>query len=169
MLGHDRGLRSTSPQPLRQAPSYGSRPPAISDSTVQSAVNNQLASSYGAGRMALQQGTRRGISRGRGQYAAADSAQQYADSQAEADAAQTQMGAAAANSAAQQAYENTMRSEQNQNAGLLEGLRNAQQMMGMARRSWGQDMYEAAARGQFGLDQQRLDMAPFLMRAFFGN
>lgn len=174
MLGMDRAVRSTTPQalqpsrpaPMQQTPSYGARPPMISDSAVQGSVNNQLASSYGAGRMALNEMSRRGISRGKGQQAAAGWAQEAADAKAQAGAAQVEMGASAANAAARQAYENTMRGEQLANAGLLEGLRNTEAMERLAKQANALSLQEAYGRGQFGLAQQQLDYSPLLAGLF---
>lgn len=174
MLGMDGGIRRTSQSPLtpaaaspmRQTPMYSARPPAIADSTVQSAVNNQLVAGYGAGQMAMKDATRRGMSRGRGQQYYSNIAQESADAQAEAGAAQTAMAAANTNANAQQQYESTMRGEQLANASLLEGLRNTQAMERLARQGHSQALYEAMRRGQFGLDQQQLDYTPLLQGLF---
>lgn len=174
MLGMDRSLRGTSPQPLRPAPSAPmrqtpaapARQPMISDSAVQGAVNNQMAAGYGAGRMALTDSDRRGVSRGKGQQYYANVAQEAADVQAAAGAAQTEMGAAAANANARQEYANMMRGEQLANANLLEGLRNTSAMERLAKQNQMQSMYEAMQRGQYGLDQQQLDYTPLLQGLF---
>lgn len=158
-------LRPKSPAPMQQA-SQPSRPPAISDSAVQGAVNNQLAAGYGAREMALAEGDRAGLSRGKGQRYAAQMAQDAADVKGAVGAAQTEMGAAAANAAARQSYDSMMANEQLSNANLLEGLRNTTSMERLARRGWQQDLYEAMRRGQFGLDQQQLDYTPLLRPLF---
>lgn len=169
-VGMDRSVRSTAPQPLRPSnpapmqatPSYAPRPPAIADSAVQGAVNNQMAAGYGAGQMALKDSDRRGMSRGRGQQYYANIAQEAADAKAQAGAAQTEMGAAAANAAADLQYQNTMRGEQLANANLLEGLRNSQVTEQLSKNSGAQQLYEAYRRGQFGLDSMQLDYTPLL-------
>jgi hypothetical protein len=147
-------------------PGYSRRPPAISDSAVQGAVNNQLAAGYGAREMTLADSNRSGVSRGKGQQYAARMAQEAADAKAAAGAVQTEMGAAASNAAARQAYDMTMQGERAANANLLEGLRNTQAMERAARSGWQQDLYEAIRRGQFGLDQQQLDYTPLLRGLF---
>lgn len=158
-------LRQKSPAPMQQGP-QPSRPPAIADSAVQGAVNNQLASGYGAREMTLADSDRAGLSRGKGQRYAAQMAQDAADVKGAAGAAQTEMGAAAANAAAGQAYDSMMANERLSNANLLEGLRSTSAMERLARRGWQQDLYEAMRRGQFGLDQQQLDYTPLLRPLF---
>lgn len=175
-IGMDRALpRSTQPalapkpqSPMQPAtiPGYGSRPPAIADSTVQSAVNNQLTAGAGAREMTLAGSDRSGVSRGAGHQYAAQMAQESADVKAAAGAAQTEMGASAANAAARQAYDSAMQNERLANAGLLEGLRNSQAMERLAGRNRQQDLYEAIRRGRFGLDQQQLDYTPLLRGLF---
>lgn len=173
MIGMDRGLRSTSQQPLRQQPSApmrqtpaAARPPGISDAAVQGAVNNQLASGYGAGRMALSNQDRAGVSRGRGQQYYANVAQEGADVEGAANATKTMADASAANQNAAWQYDTAMRNEQLANQGLLEGLRNSQAMAQLANQQRGQQLYEAYRNGQFGLDQQQLDYTPLLQGLF---
>ena len=174
-VGLDPSLPKSSPPALRQkpqapmranAPQYPMRPPAIADSAVQAAVNNQMAAGYGARESALADQDRRGISRGKGQQYAAQMAQDAADAKASAGAVQTEMAAANANAVARQTADSTQANERLANAGLLEGLRNTQAMEQQKRRGWQQDLYEAIRRGQFGLDQQQLDYTPLLGRLF---
>lgn len=143
-------------------PSYGYRPPMISDSAVQGAVNNQLEAGFGVGAATLRGSDRAGISRGKGQRYMADIAQAGADAQGRAAAAQTEMGASSANAAAESAYRNTMQNERLSNEGLLEGLRHAGSMEGIAKQGWQQNLYEQMRRGRFGLDSQQLDWTPLL-------
>lgn len=171
-IGADMSLPKSQQSPLRgltaaptkqqSSPSYGYRPPMVNDGRVQDVVSNQLASSAGAGQMAMQGMDRAGVSRGRGQEYRADMAQAGADVRARTAAAQTEMGASVANANAQAAYENAMRNEQLSNAGLLENLRNTDVMERLARQGWRQDMNAARRRGQFGLDQLQLDYTPLL-------
>jgi hypothetical protein len=171
-VGDDLMLPKTQRSPLRgltapasrqqSPPSYGYRPPMINDGKVQDVVSNQLASSAGAGQMAMQGMDRAGVSRGRGQQYRADMAQAGADVSARTAAAKTEMGAAAANANTQAAYDNAMRNEQLSNAGMLESLRNMSAMERLARQGWLQDQSEARRRGQFGLDQIQLDYTPLL-------
>lgn len=169
-VGSDMAIRAPQPSPLRpaapkqtqQAPSYMARPPMISDRTVQSAVNNQLAAGFGAREAALKGSDRAGISRGRGQQYYATTAQEAADAQAEAGAAQTQMMASASNAAAQQQYDTAMRNEELMNSGLLEGLRNASAMERLNRRGNSMQLEQAMRRGQFGLDSIGLDYSSLL-------
>lgn len=153
-------LKKPAAAPMRKTPSYGYRPPMIADSAVQDAVNNQMASSAGVDRASYND--RAGISRGRGQERMADMAQATADAKARVGAAQTEMGAASANAAAQNAYDTTMRAEQLGNAGLLENLRSANAMQGIAKQGWQQDLMEAIRRGRFGLDSIYLDKSPLI-------
>lgn len=159
------------PAPAGQAPSIPalSRPPMISDSAVQSMANNQLASGYGTREQTLHDSDRRGISRGKGQYAAADTAQEAADAKGQAAAAQTTLQSAAANSSANQDYQNAMREEQLTRSGLLEQLRNNQAMARIQGQQYQQQVMQAIRRGQFQLDSQYLDPTPLLMQAFFGK
>lgn len=156
------------PQPQQNAfasanmPSYAPRPPMISDSVVQTYGNNKIAGAAGAGRMAMTDADRAGLSRGKGQRYAADIAQAGADVGARNDAVGAQMQASAANVGAQNEYENTMRNEQLGNAGLLENLRHQTSMAGTQRRGLQQNMYEAMRNGQFGLDQIRPDYSRLL-------
>lgn len=156
------------PQPQQNAaasantPSFAPRPPMISDSVVQTFGNNKIAGAAGAGRMALTDMDRGGMSRGKGQKYAADIAQAGADVGARNEAVGAQMQASAANANAQNDYENAMRGEQLGNAGLLENLRNQNAMAGTQRRGMQQDMFEAMRTGQFGLDQIRPDYSRLL-------
>lgn len=153
--------------PMQAPASAGpSRPPAIADRAVQAAANNQMSAGYGAREMTLADSDRRGVSRGKGQQYAAQTAQEAADAKASAGAAATEMGAAAANAGARQAYDNMLANERLNTAGLLEGLRSNSAMERLAQRGRGQDMYEAIRRGQFGLDQQQLDFTPLLQGLF---
>jgi len=150
--------------PLRgkQTPSFGPRPPMVSDSAVASQQNNLLAGAAGAGSAAMQGLDRAGISRGRGQQFRADMAQADADAQATAQSNSLESNVADANARASQAYENTMRSEQVGNAGLLENLRVAANRESIAKQGWQQDMKEAIRRGQFSMDSIYLDKTPLL-------
>jgi hypothetical protein len=160
-------LRAKPQAPMQAAtPQYAMRPPAIADSAVQAAVNNQRAAGYGARESALSAGDRGGISRGKGQQYAAQMAQEAADAKASASAVQTEMAAADTNARARQAAESMQANERLANAGLLEGLRNTQAMERLQRRGWQQDLYEAIRRGRFGLDQQQLDYTPLLNGLF---
>lgn len=134
----------------------------ISDRTVQAQVNNLMAAGAGQQRAALSGMDRAGISRGRGQSQMADFAASQADIKGRTGAAQAEMEAAANNANALSAWENTRDSERIASAGLLENLRNMQAMERLSRRGFGQDIYEANRRGQFGLDQQYLDTTPLL-------
>jgi hypothetical protein len=96
----------------------------------------------------------------------ADIAEASGREAADAAANATESAAGFANQSAQRAYENTRESERIANEGLLERLRSAQSSERLARRNNAQDMYEAYRRGQFGLDSQRLDLAPLLARLF---
>lgn len=162
----DQTLPKTLPSPLKppasqqKVPSLGFQPPRINDATVSAAVNNKMAAGVGAGRAALAETDRAGVSRGKGQQRLADMADASADTQARAGAIQTEMEAAAANSAAQREFENTMRAEQLGDRGLLEGLRTATAMERIQKKGWQQDLYEAMRRGQFGLDSIYLDRTP---------
>lgn len=160
-------LRAKPQAPMQAAtPQYAMRPPAIADSAVQSAVNNQMAAGYGARESALASSDRRGISRGKGQQYAAQMAQEAADAKASAGAVQTEMTVADTNARARQASESMQANERLANVGLLEGLRNTQAMEQLQRRGWQQDLYEAIRKGQFGLDQQQLDYTPLLSGLF---
>lgn len=169
-VGMDMKLTRMEPparRPTVSAPApQAMRPPAIADAAVQGAVNNQLAAGFGARELTLADSDRRGISRGKGHYAAASAAQDSADVKAAVGAAQTEMGVAATNAAARQTADSMMASERLSNANLLEGLRSASASERLARQGWQQDLYEAMRRGQFGLDQQQLDYTPLLRPLF---
>lgn len=173
MIGSDTALRGTMrptlrpqrPGPQQQTPSYGSRPPGISDAAVTSVVNNQLEGGYGVGRATLGQQDRAGVSRGRGQQYYANVAQDAANVQAAAQATNTMSEASSADASAWE-HENAMRNEQLSNQGLLEGLRNAQSLANLSRQQQQQQLYEAIRNGQFGLDQQQLDYTPLLNNLF---
>lgn len=177
-IGMDRSLPASSRPALRSpprsaapagaAPSYGSRPPAISDRATQALANNMAVSSYGAGQMARKDLDRAGVSRGKGHAYYADVAQAQADVQAGGQAAGAEMEAAAANARAQADYANTMRSEQAANAGLLESLRSNATAERLAKRGFQQDIYEAMARGQLGLDSMNLDTTSLLDKLLRG-
>lgn len=162
MIGADSSLRS--PAPKRNAFSLGqpAPPPMIPDGAVQDSVNNMMAAGAGQQRAAMTGMDRAGLSRGRGHQSMADYAAASSDAKARAGAAQVEMEAAGANAAARNAYENARNQERLMGAGLLENLRNTQAMEQIARRGFGQDMYEANRRGQFGLDSQYLDLSPLL-------
>lgn len=167
-IGADYSLPKSQPSVLRPqaapakqaAPQYGAMPPAIADSAVSDAVNNQLAASAGVGRASYND--RAGISRGRGQQFRADMTQAAADAKARAGAAQTEMGAESANAAARSAYENTMNDERLSYGGLLEGLRSNSATERLARRGWQQSLNEAIRRGQFSLDQIQPDYSSLI-------
>ena len=169
MIGVDSSLPGatksalTQPRPKpQQTPGFGQAPPAISDSAVQDVVNNQLAAGAGTGRAALSSMDRAGVSRGKGQQYRADMAEAAADAQGRAAASKTEMDAAGANAAARNAYDKTMRSEQLQAAGLLEGLRGSAMMEKLAGAGRRQDLHELMRRGQLGLDSMYLDTTPLL-------
>lgn len=138
------------------------RAPAIADRTVQAAVNNAYESGAGAGRMAVNEMARAGLSRGKGQQYYGDIAQAAADTKAATDAAGVEMGAAQANATARLAYDNTMKQEQLANTGLLEQLRSNAASERLAKRGWQQDLYETLMRGQLGLDSMYLDKTPLI-------
>lgn len=150
------------------APSYGRRPPAISDRVTQGLANNLSASGFGVGQMARAEMDRAGVSRGNGQAYYGDVAQAQADTKALAASAGAEMDASAANAKAQADYENTMKAEQSANAGLLEQLRSNAASERLARRGFGQDIYEAMARGQLGLDSMNLDTTSLLEKLLRG-
>jgi hypothetical protein len=134
----------------------------ISDDVVQTFGNNRIAGAAGAGRQALTDMDRGGMSRGKGQQYASDIAQAGADVGARNEAVGAQMQASAANAGARNEYENTMRGEQLGNGGLLENLRHQGSMAGTQRRGMQQNMFEAQRNGQFGLDQIRPDYSRLL-------
>lgn len=135
---------------------------------VDDAVNNQLASGYGAREGAMRSMDRAGVSRGKGNAYYANIAQEAADAQGQAAAAKTLQGASDATARAQQAKDTMQRGEDLSNQSLLENLRSSQTAERLARQGWGQDMYETMRRGQFGLDQMQLDISPLLLK-LFGN
>jgi hypothetical protein len=92
----------------------------------------------------------------------ADFAAAGADMKGRAGAAQVEMEAAGANASARSAWENTRDSERMLASGLLENLRNQSAMGRLGKQGFGQDLDEARRRGQFGLDQQYLDISPLL-------
>ncbi len=158
-----RTVAPSAPQASAGAPAtYTSRPPAISDRTTQALSNNMAVAGYGTREMASRDMDRAGVSRGRGQAYYADVAQTQADSKAQAASVGAEMEAASANAKAQADYDNTMRAEQRANANLLENLRSNAAAERTARAGRGQDIYEALARGQFGLDSMNLDTTPLL-------
>lgn len=160
-IGADGGLPRRSGG--RQSPlSYPSGPPAISDSAIQSQANNTLASSAGAGRASMMGMDRAGISRGRGHQSRADMSQAMADVQSQTQAASQTQEALNSNAAARLSYDNLRRNEDQQNAGMLDRVRNAREMTQLARKGLGQNMTEATARGEFGLNSIYLDKSPLL-------
>lgn len=163
--GVGRSVLAASPQaPMQRpasTPSYGARPPMISDASVQGAVNNQMAAANGSARSALLDMDRGGMSRGRGQQYASQIAEAGANAQARAGAAQAEMGAAAANASANNAYDYAMQQERLGNSGLLENLRNQNALARTQRGGFAEDMYEARRRGQYGLDMIQPDFSPF--------
>lgn len=156
--------------PLKQQPKppsgattpYSRAPGGIGDDISQTAENNAMASGAGAGMATLQGMDRAGISRGKGQRSRADVAQAMADVGGRMKSQQVQQGIASANARNQQAYEHSMRMEQLGNKGLLEGLRSQGARERLAGQGWAQDIYEALANGQFGLDQMQLDLSPLV-------
>lgn len=162
-------LRPPQPKPPQKqstAQPQGFRVPGISEDVVGDAVNNQLASGYGARESAMSSMDRAGVSRGRGQNYYANIAQEAADAQGQAAAAKTISSAVDANNRAQYAYENMQKNEDLNTQGLLENLRHSSVMERQARQGWGQDMYETDRRGRFGLDQMQLDINPLLRKLF---
>jgi hypothetical protein len=158
-LGGSSPLRA----PQQQFTSMYARAPMISDSAVQSQVNNQIAAAGGARRQTqLTAGSTKGLSSGRGIDYRADMAQAAADVGARTAAASTEMDAANANASARFAADAANQESAMMNSGLLEQLRNQNNMAGIARRGWSQDLYETMRRGQLGLDSQYLDYTPLL-------
>jgi hypothetical protein len=156
-------LAAARPAPMQQTastPSYGPRPPMVSDSAVQGSVNNIMAGSDGTARGALLEQDRGGVSRGRGQQYASQIAEAGANMQGRASAAQVEMGAAGANASANNAYDYAMQQEKIGNGGLLENLRNQNALARTQRQGYAQDMYEANRRGQFGMDQIAPNYSP---------
>lgn len=161
-IGADFTLKS--PAPKRSPFSLGqpAPPPMVPDGAVQDQVNNMMAAGAGQQRTALAGMDRAGMSRGRGQRQMADFAAAGADMKGRAGAAQVEMEAAGANASARSAWENTRDSERMLASGLLENLRNQSAMGRLGKQGFGQDLDEARRRGQFGLDQQYLDISPLL-------
>lgn len=141
---------------------YAPAPGGIGDDISQTAENNAMAAGAGAGMAAMQGMDRAGISRGAGQRSRAAVVQAGADIGGRMQSQQIQQGIASANAKNQQNYEHSMRMEQLGNQGLLEGLRSQGARERLAGRGWAQDIYEALANGQFGLDQMQLDYSPFI-------
>lgn len=176
-VGADYSIRSKSPSgltpPRGPAAPQQSQPSgtpfrryAMNDNAVSAMANNQRAAGVGAGRMALAESDRAGMSRGKGQQYLADIAEAGATAAGNNAANMTESGAGIADANAQRAFENTASNERLSNAGLLEGLRNNKAMERLAGRGWQQDIYEAMRRGRFGLDQQQLDYTPLLGSLF---
>lgn len=140
--------------------------PQINDSAVSSAANNRLAEAGGAAQGAIREMDRAGTSRGKGQQYAASIAEAAADADARSDVAKMEQGVAMQNAAARQSYDNMKKNERLSTEGLLEQLRGNDISERLARQGWGLDAYEALRRGQFGLDQMRLDMSPLWQRLF---
>lgn len=179
-VGMDLALPSTGKAVLRQpaaqrppqskgaSPAYGSRPPSIQDSATQSLANTLSASSYGAGQMAKSDMDRAGVSRGSGHGYYGDIAQASADAKAQASAAGAELEAASLDAKARSDQENTLRAERTANAGLLETLRNSASSEGLAARERDQGLYEAIARGMFGLNSMNLDTTSLLEKLLRG-
>ena len=146
--------------------SHGYRPFAVNDNRVADVANNQRAAGIGAGFGAMQEQDRQGISRGKGQQYTAQVAEAAANEAGRSAATSTEMAASLADNAAQRSYENTRANERLSSDGLLEGLRSSQATERLARQGGQQSLNEAWRRGQFGLDQQRLDYTPLLARLF---
>lgn len=166
-IGMDRALPANNQPALKMpttgpAPSYPGRAPAMDDRRVQAAKNNMAASSYGAAQLGRQEMDRAGVSRGRGHSYYGDVAQTQADAKASGAAAGVELEASMADAKARQDYDNQARSERTANQGLLANLRNAESGERRARRGMQQDIYEAMARGQFGLDSMNLDQSSLL-------
>lgn len=168
-LGFDPSLNGSGGSPLaalrpapQKTPSYGAMPPMVSDSAVQGVVNNQRAAAAGSARGALTESDRAGVSRGRGQQYAANVSEATADAQARAAGAQSEQDAAIANAGARQAYDMTMRGEQLDGSGLLEGLRNTNTMAGWQRKDLAQNVSEAHRKGQFAMNAIQPDYTPYL-------
>jgi hypothetical protein len=140
--------------------------PQINDNAVADAANNRLAQAAGARREAVGEMTRAGISRGKGHEYAGDIADEAALADARSDVAKMELGVSQQNAAARQSYDNMKKNERLSNDGLLEQLRSNDVSERLARQGWGLDAYEALRRGQFGLDQMRLDMSPLWKRLF---
>lgn len=162
---------NTTMSPPRQSPSGGvsrrySGAPQVDDGAVSAYANDRMAQAAGAAQGAVQSMDRAGVSRGKGQRYASEFAEASADADARADVAKMQLGVAQQNATARQAYQNMKANERLNTEGLLENLRSNQANERMARQGWGQDLYEAVRRGQFGLDQMRLDMSPLWQRLF---
>lgn len=134
----------------------------VSDSAVQSSVNNTLAAGAGSGRASLMGMDRAGVSRGRGHQARAQMADAMASADASTAANKVQQDARNSNASAKLAYENMVRGENIQNAGLLDGLRHTQRMNQIARSNIAMDNLEAQQRGALGLASIQLDRTPLL-------
>lgn len=173
-IGADKSLRGYNPSPL--PPPRGPAKPqsggssyrqfAINDNAVADMQNNQRAAGVGAGRAALTEMDRGGVSRGRGQQYLSDMAEMSANVAGNAAADKTGQMAAFANANAQRAYDSALADEQVANKGLLEGLRNTSAMERLSRRGLTQNMNEAIRRGQFGLDQMQMDYTPLIANLF---
>lgn len=175
-LGSDTSLRGT---PVNKAtmmpPATGSAPPAgrsqrymgapqADDNPLADFTNNRMAQAAGGAQAAIREMDKAGMSRGKGQRYAADIAEAAADADARGDVAQAEMGMAQQNAAARQAYGNMRKNENLNTEGLLEQLRSNRRTEQLAQQGWRQDLYETMRRGQFGLDQMRMDMSPLYRR-----
>lgn len=154
------------PSPTTAQPQKFSRAPQINDTAVSNMANNRLAEAAGSAQGAIRELDRAGISRGKGQRYAADIAEAAADADARGEVAQMEQGVAKSNALARQAYDNAQSNERLQMESLLESLRNNQVGERLARRGWGQDLYEGMRRGEFGLDGMQLDYSSLLARLF---
>ena len=162
---------NTTMSPPRQAPPAGrsmryTGAPQIDDSAVADYGNDRMAAAAGAAQGAVREMDRAGVSRGKGQRYASEIAEAGADADARADVAKMGLDVGRQNAAARQAYDNMKANERLNTQGLLENLRSSQASERLARQGWAQDLYEAVQRGQFGLDQMRLDMSPLWQRLF---
>lgn len=140
--------------------------PQVDDSAVANYANDRMASAAGSAQGAIREMDRAGVSRGKGQRYTSEIAEAGADADARADVAKMGLEVGKQNAAARQAYDNMKTNERLNTEGLLESLRSSQASERMARQGWAQDLYEAVRRGQFGLDQMRLDMSPLWQRLF---
>ena len=164
-LGADRSLGKAPAAPTQGSsgvPSFGAKPPMISDSAVQDVRNNQIAAAAGSGAVAASELDRAGVSRGKGQQRIAAMTQAGADVQANLSGAKAEAMASMQNASAGQAYSAAMRGEKLQNDSMLEALRDAKVGERLQKQGWQHDLYEAMRRGQFGLDSIYTDTTPLI-------
>ena len=153
-VGFDNNLKSQAPRAYQA--------PRVSDSKVQTANNNMIASSAGAGRAAQQGMGGRGMSSGRGQAARGQRAQDTATVQGYMNAARNDMDASQANASMQLAADNMHKMEQIGNQGLLNGLSDARQQKMLAMGNMGADIYNSGNRHRLSMDSMYLDKTPLL-------